>query len=272
MCTFTITTLVENCVYNRKLQAEHGLSLYIRTPEYRLLFDTGQSDLLLRNAELLHIDLQAVDYLILSHGHSDHTGGLHAFLEYNRKAKVLCKREVLNRKFKKARENGLTDIDRLDLSRFCFIDKTTELGRHIVIAPNLPISNPVDTHFDLFYTEIEGERVPDRFDDECALFLTTADTFSVISACSHRGITNVIAEGQRLFPDKQLNAVVGGFHIHTAGKEKFEAIADTLKQNPPRCVGVCHCTGVDQYARFAELFPEATFYNHVGKTFQLPVK
>ena len=67
MATYSITTLVENCVYNRKLEAEHGLSLYVRTPEKRILFDTGQSDLLLRNATLLHIDLKAVDALVLSY-------------------------------------------------------------------------------------------------------------------------------------------------------------------------------------------------------------
>ena len=60
---YKITTLVENCVYGRKLQAEHGLSLYIETPENRLLFDAGASDLFIRNARLLHIDLQKEDYL-----------------------------------------------------------------------------------------------------------------------------------------------------------------------------------------------------------------
>ena len=78
---YKITTLVENCVYGRKLQAEHGLSLYIETAEHKLLFDTGASDLFISNARLLHIDLREVDYLILSHGHSDHTGGLRHFLE-----------------------------------------------------------------------------------------------------------------------------------------------------------------------------------------------
>ncbi len=39
--SYKITTLVENCVYGRKLQAEHGLSLYIETREHRILFDTG---------------------------------------------------------------------------------------------------------------------------------------------------------------------------------------------------------------------------------------
>ena len=96
---YKITTLVENCVYGRKLQAEHGLSLYIETSGHRLLFDTGASDLFIRNARLLHIDLQKVDYLILSHGHSDHTGGLRYFLELNTQATVVCKREIFSPKF-----------------------------------------------------------------------------------------------------------------------------------------------------------------------------
>ena len=57
-------------------------------------FDTGASDLFIRNARLLNIDLQKVDYLVLSHGHSDHTGGLRHFLELNAEATVVCKREV----------------------------------------------------------------------------------------------------------------------------------------------------------------------------------
>ena len=56
---YKITTLVENCVYGRKLQAEHGLSLYIsRLKNIDYFFDTGASDLFIRNARLLHIDLQ----------------------------------------------------------------------------------------------------------------------------------------------------------------------------------------------------------------------
>ena len=70
-----ITTLVENCVYGRKLKAEHGLSLFVEAGDNVVLFDTGASDLFIRNARLLHCDLQRVDYLVLSHGHSDHSGG-----------------------------------------------------------------------------------------------------------------------------------------------------------------------------------------------------
>ena len=113
---YKITTLVENCVYGRKLQAEHGLSLYIETQEHRLLFDTGASDLFIRNACLLHIDLQKVDYLILSHGHNDHTGGLRYFLELNTQATVVCKSEIFSHKFKDERENGKMHTQNIERS------------------------------------------------------------------------------------------------------------------------------------------------------------
>ena len=67
-----ITTLVENSVYGKGLQGEHGLSLLVDTGEHRLLFDTGASDLFIRNAGALGIDLGDVDSLVLSHGHRDH--------------------------------------------------------------------------------------------------------------------------------------------------------------------------------------------------------
>ena len=77
----------------------------------------------IRNARLLHIDLQKVDYLILSHGHSDHTGGLRYFLELNTQATVVCKREIFSPKFKDERENGMMHTQNLDRSRFRFITK-----------------------------------------------------------------------------------------------------------------------------------------------------
>ena len=56
-----IITLVENTVENEKCIAEHGLSIYIETEKHKLLLDTGQTDAVVKNAEVLNIDLSAVD-------------------------------------------------------------------------------------------------------------------------------------------------------------------------------------------------------------------
>ena len=129
-----ITTLVENSVYGKGLQGEHGLSLLVDTGEHRLLFDTGASDLFIRNARILGIDLKEVDFLVLSHGHRDHTGGLHHFLAVNDKAQVVCKRELFRPKFKDERENGVMQPDALDSTRFRFVDEVTELCRGDVLS------------------------------------------------------------------------------------------------------------------------------------------
>uniref|UniRef100_UPI0025D0FF1B PhoU domain-containing protein n=1 Tax=uncultured Ruminococcus sp. TaxID=165186 RepID=UPI0025D0FF1B len=74
-----IITLVENSCGNENCIAEHGLSIYIETEKHKLLLDTGQTDAVVKNAEVLGIDLSAVDTVILSHGHYDHSGGILPF-------------------------------------------------------------------------------------------------------------------------------------------------------------------------------------------------
>ena len=49
---YKITTLAENSVYGKGLQGEHGLSLLVEAGEHKVLFDTGASDLFLRNADV----------------------------------------------------------------------------------------------------------------------------------------------------------------------------------------------------------------------------
>lgn len=86
----TITILVDNQA-GPGLMAEHGLALWIETEDRRILFDTGQGDALPANARALGLDLRTTDLLVLSHGHYDHTGGLHHALRAAPHAKVYCR-------------------------------------------------------------------------------------------------------------------------------------------------------------------------------------
>ena len=203
-----ITTLVENSVYGKGLQGEHGLSLLVDTGEHRLLFDTGASDLFIRNAGALGIDLGDVDFLVLSHGHRDHTGGLHHFLAMNHKAKVICKKELFFPKFKEERENGVMRPDALDRTRFRFVEEVTGLCPGVFVFPQWPIADEEDTHFEHFFTLVEGRKQADTFTDELALVLKQGDEVSVLSACSHRGITNII-RSTRVFSAGLTEAGIG---------------------------------------------------------------
>ena len=261
---YKITTLAENSVYGKGLQGEHGLSLLVEAGEHKVLFDTGASDLFIRNARLMGVDLTDVEFVILSHGHRDHTGGLHTFLKMNSRAKVVCKQEVFRRKFKNERENGMLHPEALDKSRFWLIDETTEIVPGVFVFADVRIVDRNDTHFEHFFVEIGGEMRPDTFEDELALILKSEKSLSVLSACSHRGITNIIRAVQTAFPGLGLKLVMGGFHIHNAGIEKFNVISAFLGMKLPKRLGVCHCTGIDKYALFRQQFNDRVFYNYTG--------
>ena len=83
-----IKTLVENTSISKDFGNEHGLSLYIETNALKILFDVGASELFLENAKKLDVNISDIDYLIISHGHYDHGGGLRMFFKENTKAKV----------------------------------------------------------------------------------------------------------------------------------------------------------------------------------------
>lgn len=93
------TVLSDNRTCNDQLQTEHGLSILLETEHHRILLDTGASDVFIRNAEQLGTDLSTVDYVFISHGHSDHAGGLQYLVERNRKAKVLVSPDAMSGKF-----------------------------------------------------------------------------------------------------------------------------------------------------------------------------
>lgn len=93
------TVLSDNRRCDDSLEIEHGLSILLETDKHCILLDTGASDVFIRNAEKMGIDLRTVDYVFISHGHSDHAGGLQYIVGRDRKAKVLVSPDAMSGKF-----------------------------------------------------------------------------------------------------------------------------------------------------------------------------
>ena len=75
-----ITIVADNVVASGAgVLGEHGLALHVEADGQAFLFDTGQSGIAIGNAARLGVNLGAVETVVLSHGHYDHTGGLAVF-------------------------------------------------------------------------------------------------------------------------------------------------------------------------------------------------
>ena len=259
-----IITLIENLVYQQGLFAEHGLSIYIETKNKKILFDTGQSGLFLQNAQKLSIDIEDIDSLVLSHGHYDHTGGLYPFLEKNSKAKVYAKKDIFTPKFSgQSRFIGTLMNEVLLNNRLVFVESITEIADDIFIMPDIQIHNSIDTHFKGLNKEVGNEFVPDEFEDELFVVLKQNEHINIITACSHRGITNICTTSAEHFK-LPVGLVLGGFHMKSCTIEQYVQITHYFRLLQPHSIGVCHCTGIEKYADLRNECEAHLFYNYTG--------
>ncbi len=264
-----IVTLIENLVYQQDLTAEHGLSLYIETENKKILFDMGYSGSFLKNAEILGIDISEIDAVIISHGHNDHTGGLYPFLKINSKAKVYIKKEAFLPKYGgNDRFIGIPYEPLLLDGRVEYVTNITEIDKNIFIMPDIPIVDSNDKHFHHFKIKKPSGFEEDEFQDELYLAIIQDDKLSIISSCSHRGITNIVKAAIEHF-NLPVNMILGGFHIKDCSCYQYITITNYFEQISPKSLGVCHCTGVEKYADLVSQCYARVFYNHTGNEISL---
>lgn len=260
-----ITTLIDNVVYGNNLSGEHGFSLFIRAGDRCIVFDTGQSGQFIKNAMTLGVDIKSVNVVIISHGHYDHTGGLHHFCQENKTAKIYIQPQARGMKYKnKSRHIGIPFQSHLFENRFTEINVPVALSENIHIIPTIDIHYLEDTHFKGMYVKSGDNWEDDDFQDEQILVIIHNQSLVLISGCSHRGITNIIETAMRHFK-LPVYAVFGGFHLKDETPETVSFIIEKLGSYKIPLIGVSHCTGMEAYARIRNELPHSrVFYNYTG--------
>ena len=252
-----ITALTENTSSNENIRCEHGLSLYIQTDKYNILFDMGQTNLFEENAEKLGLDLSKIDIAVLSHGHYDHGGGLARFFEINQKSKVYLNKHAFEPHYNGNKYIGL-DISLKDSDRLIFTDGIFEISDGLTLYSCNDLKKPY--HLGSFGLDMiqNKERMPDDFRHEHYLLIHENGKKILISGCSHKGIMN-IAEWFK--PD----ILIGGFHFSRLPLDSIlKSYAETLNEYPTAFY-TCHCTGVQQY-EFMKTYMNRLNYISAGST------
>ncbi len=270
-----ITILVDNQA-GEGLAAEHGFSLWIETPDRRILFDTGQGGALRDNARRLGIDLAKTNILVLSHGHYDHTGGLAQVLAQGRDISVYCHPGVVLPRYSMRNDiskpiqmppAAMAAMDLLPSRQLHWVVKPVLLSEKVGLTGHIPRGTSFEDPGGPFYLDLEGKRA-DSIDDDLALWIRTDEGVIVCVGCAHAGLVNTLHHIRGLNPGLRLRAVIGGFHLVNAGRERLEQTVAALRSFALDSVVPCHCTGQPAVALLRDGLGERVMPGAAGMTYQ----
>lgn len=254
-----LTILIDNnSLIDRYLVAEPALSIFIEADGKRILFDTGYSDGYIRKAQKLGIDLLNLDYVVLSHGHLDHTWGLvplirlytDALFEGNipQKPQLVAHPDVfISRSYKNIPEIGsILSEDKvgrhfnLNLSR-----KPFQLTEHLWFMGEINRRTDFEGDKPLGKLTTGSSEQEDFILDDTALAYHSDQGLIIITGCSHSGICNITEAARKVCNESRVVDIIGGLHLQKPGEEKMLGTVDHLKQVSPAVVHACHCTDLE---------------------------
>ncbi|MDD3386780.1 MAG: MBL fold metallo-hydrolase [Candidatus Pacebacteria bacterium] len=241
-----LTVLVENIASGR-LKAEWGLSYLIESDE-TILFDTGASDLFLKNAELLRVDFELVQKVLLSHGHWDHGTGL----QYLENKKIYAHTNIFMERFSGKRSIGLPFSREFLESKNQLIldDQPQKISDNIIFLGEIPRKSKLKNAGGQF-TDSEGNF--DNVPDDSAIVVIENGAINIITGCAHAGLINTVDYAVKVSGIKKINSVIGGFHLLGNDEITTETIK-YLKDKKVKKVYPSHCNQFPALTEFYAAF------------------
>jgi 7,8-dihydropterin-6-yl-methyl-4-(beta-D-ribofuranosyl)aminobenzene 5'-phosphate synthase len=225
------------------LFSEHGFSVLIEREGEVFLFDTGTSDVFIRNANILGKDLSKIENIIISHGHYDHAGGLKYLLPFNKKYKVILREEAFLPKYSNDRFTGIDwEILRKSFDFLIVKDKVLEISKSIYVFGPAPFKNDFEEPDPNFFVLKVDKKERDFFEEELNLVIDEEDGLILITGCAHRGIVNIVNYAVEKF-NKRIKTLMGGFHLYKSDPLKIEKVINNLGRFDIENIISYHCTG-----------------------------
>lgn len=268
------------------LRGEHGFSCLVEVEKggrtVRVLFDAGLTpDGLVENMRRLELDPRAIDIIVLSHGHWDHTTGMDGLVRRLGRANVpvLIHPEFWSRRRlalpgREPVELPTTSKAALEGAGFDIVEQQQPsflLDGSLLVTGEVDRTTEFEQGFPIHEAHREGGWQPDPLilDDQALVANVRGRGLVVLTGCGHSGIVNIVRYVQKLTDHTRIHAVIGGFHLSGPYFERVIApTCDALATFSPDYLVPCHCTGWRAIHAIAARFPDAFIQNSVGTRFE----
>ena len=231
--------LLINDIRGFKLSPNKGVSFYIEDDNTKILMDCGSE-------WSENLTLNNITYIVLSHGHYDHSGGIkHVNINQDALEKItlIAHPDALEKRYAinplKTRSDGRLSLEKLK-TKFD-IKLTTEA---IWLTKKM-----------VFLGDVGGCKLPtgiiktdnkirlDYINDDSSLVYCSEKGLVIITGCNHAGLKKHINKAIRITGDKRVYAIVGGLHFNGLSVLKLPFVLRILKKTNTTNFYTCHCTG-----------------------------
>jgi|Deesub1362B_J571_1020462.scaffolds.fasta_scaffold00299_5 7,8-dihydropterin-6-yl-methyl-4-(beta-D-ribofuranosyl)aminobenzene 5'-phosphate synthase len=256
-----------------KFVGEYGFSMFLKIygdEEIGLLLDTGAGYAIENNFSAFDLCWDEVDYIVLSHRHFDHTGGLLKVLD-NVNAPIIAHPNLFKPSFLWVR-NKLVDgsfpfpeSSIKNKARLYLVKDPFKIANGVVVSGEIPRVTEFEKTPETFKIE-DGKLVHDEMNDDFSIYIKTKNGLSVITGCAHSGVVNVIKHAESLAKESP-RLVAGGFHLIFSGEDRIKSTLRELEKI--EVIAPCHCTGLNVCGAIMGNYPSKYLQLGVGVRFEL---
>lgn len=240
-----LKVLVDNHTYiDSYYLGEPAVCYYIEDEDTKILFDTGYSDVFIKNAESMKIDFNAISAIVISHGHNDHVGGLQYFMQRfdSSNKKLIAHPHAFYEKFESDMFIG-SNISCEEIKSKCNLilsKKPMKISNNITFLGQIPQLNLFEKRKAIGIQKKGNQILEDFVLDDSAIVYKNKEGIFVITGCSHSGICNILEYAKMVCDTDKIIGVIGGFHLFCIDEQLKETI-DYLKKNDVKFLYPCHC-------------------------------
>ena len=269
-----VTILYDSFGKSPTLTMDWGFAALVDYGGKRILFDTGNNaQIFEHNVKAAGVDLQKLDFVVMSHRHGDHMGGLAYLLKVNPTVKIYAPKE----------RSGVYGDDQPSSTWYRKDPSLPAEQRYYSGAPpeiiHMGEAWP-SANFQLIDKNIEivpGMYLIALVSDkpgtlelrELSLAIRTPDGLVLVVGCSHPGVEHIVQEASAI--DPHINLLFGGLHQIQAPDPEVERIARVLHdQYKLDRIAPGHCTGEPEFAALKKTFGDHYLYAGVGSVVDLP--